>query len=161
MPLRKDSPTAEVFSAGTVAIQLRCSAVLREVWSLAAQTPVDGGSATGQASVEHVENTIDVCARGLSDLLATSGTDGERCRSGCLECASSLVRAFARTAPAAQGTRSAVALLRTVDARLISHENSVLSGEQTYELSLDALRGISATVETSRSAPNSGGSLRA
>ena len=42
--------------------------------------------------------------------------------------------------------------------RLTSHENSVLSGEQTYALDLDALRQIPATVGASPPEPVSDGS---
>jgi hypothetical protein len=99
-----------------------------------------------RALLEHVDDTIHVCAHGLAELLAAPSQDRERCRSGCLECATSILRAFARAAAATEDAQpSAARLLQTVDDRLASHENSVLSGEKTYALDLDALRELPAT----------------
>lgn len=82
MPVRQNHPATEFSTTGTVAIQLR-STVLREIWGLAAQTPVDADNAANdRPSVEQVENAIEVCAHGLSDLLATPGIEAERCRRG-------------------------------------------------------------------------------
>jgi len=99
-----------------------------------------------RAPLEQVDDTIHVCAHGLAELLAVPSQDRERCRSGCLECATSILRAFARAAAATEDAQpSAARLLQTVDDRLASHENSVLSGEKTYALDLDALRELPAT----------------
>ncbi len=146
------------WAAVTAAVALR-SAVLREVWELVADAPRPStGAAHTHAPLEHVEDTIDVCARGLAELLVAPSQDRERCRSGCLECAASVLRAFARAALLTEDSQpSAARLLRTVDDRLASHENSVLSGEQTYALDLDALRQIPATVGASPPEPASDG----
>ena len=86
-----------------------------------------------------------MCARGLVELLGAPVTDRERCRSGCLECASAVLRALARTQPIpADAQQPAARLLESVDQRLVSRENSVLSGEKTYALDLDVLEQIAA-----------------
>jgi len=130
----------------TLAVELR-SAVLKEVWDLVANSPsVAKSKAHERAPLEHVDDTIHVCTHGLAELLAAPSQDRERCRSGCLECATSILRAFARVAAATEDAQpSAARLLQTVDDRLASHEHSVLSGEQTYAVDLEALRQIPAT----------------
>ncbi len=107
-------------------------------------------AAHGQAPLEHVDDTLHVCARGLAELLTASSADGERCRRGCLGCATSVLRAFARAVPAIGEARpTAAQLARTVDDRLAAHERSVLSGEATYALDLDALGQISSAASAS------------
>lgn len=107
-------------------------------------------AAHGQAPLERVDDTLHVCARGLAELLAASSADGERCRRGCLGCATSVLRAFARAVPAVGEARpTAAQLARTVDDRLAAHERSVLSGEATYALDLDALGQISSAASAS------------
>lgn len=122
------------------------SSLLREAWRLVADSQAAPVVAADERVVlQRVADTLDVCARGLAGLLAESSPDRERCRRGALECAASVLRAFASAALADDSPASASRLLRTVDDRLVSHENSVLSGEKTYALDLDALSNIPAS----------------
>jgi hypothetical protein len=136
-------------STAVTAASLR-SSLLRETWGLVADSPAAPDIAADERAVlQRIDDTLDVCARGLAELLAASSPDRERCRRGALECAASVLRAFASTAPAEDSPVSALRLLQTVDDRLVSHENSVLSGEKTYALDLDALSKIPASAGAS------------
>ena len=134
----------------TAAVELR-SSVLREVWDLATGSlAAADGPAHERAPLEHVDDTLHVCARGLVELLAAPSSDRERCRRGCLQGATSVLRAFARATPVTEEARPPAArLARIVDDRLAAHERSVLSGEATYALDLDTLRQISAASSAS------------
>ena len=139
-------PVVCLVSTALIAASLR-SSLLREAWSLVADSQAAPVVATGeQAVLQRIDDTVEVCARGLTELLSASSPDRERSRRGCMECAASVLRAFPSTAPADDSPASASRLLRTVDDRLVSHENSVLSGEKTYALDLDALSEIPAGV---------------
>jgi hypothetical protein len=122
------------------------SSPLREAWGLVADSqtaPIV--AADERAALQRIDDTLDVCASGLQELLAASPADRKRCRRGALECAASVLRAFASIAPPNDSPAAAARLVRTVDERLVSHENSVLSGEQTYALDRDVLREILAS----------------
>jgi hypothetical protein len=127
-------------------VELR-SSLLQEAWDLAADSPLVANGATQErALLEHAYNTTNVSARRLATLLEWPAQDREERRRGCLECATSVLRAFARAARNSEHSQpSPVRLLQIVDNRLTAHENCVLSGEATYALDLDALRGIPAT----------------
>jgi hypothetical protein len=133
-------------------VELR-SVVLRELWEQVSESASKATpAARGPTSLQRVEDTIHVCARGLVELLGAPATDRERCRSGCLESATSVLRAFARTPPTpADSQQPAARLLLSVDRRLTSREHSVLSGEKTYALDLDVLEQIAATTAMSPS----------
>ncbi len=150
-----------VASAAVTAASLR-SLPLREAWGLAtASRAAPLAAADERAVLQRIDDTLEVCASGLAELLAASFQDRERCRRGALECAASVLRAFAGAEPAEDSPASASRLLRTVDERLVSHENSVLSGEQTYALEPDALSGIPASADACRCDPHGAGSLAA
>jgi len=150
-----------VTSAAVTAASLRTSP-LREAWDLAtASQAAPLAAADERAVLQRIDDTLEVCASGLAELLAASRQDRERCRRGALECAASVLRAFASAEPAENSPVSASRLLRTVDDRLVLHENSVLSGEQTYAVDLDALSGIPASADAYRSDPHGAGSFAA
>ncbi len=135
-------PVVCLVSATVTAASLH-SSPLQEAWGLVANSQTAQiVAADERATLQRIDDTLDVCASGLQELLAASPADSERCRRGALECAASVLRAFASIAPPDDSPVVAWQLLRTVDDRLVSHENSVLSGEQTYTLDLDVLREI-------------------
>ncbi|MFZ1155389.1 MAG: hypothetical protein WAN93_10840 [Solirubrobacteraceae bacterium] len=125
-------------------MQLR-SVVLQELSGLLSESSTQAVNTGEVASLRRVEDTVHVCARGLLEILGAPEDDRERCRSGCLECASTVLRAFAGAPPNPADTRQhAVRLLERVDQLLATRENSVLSGEKTYALDFDVLEQIAA-----------------
>ena len=139
------------------------SSVLQEIWGLVSESSSGTALAASEpASLQRVEDTLHVCARGLVELLGAPATDPERCRRGCLECASTVLRAFAGTPPAPDDAQQpAERLLLSVDQRFTSRENSVLSGEKTYALDLDVLEQIAATAGASSPPAEDGGGVPA
>lgn len=130
--------------APTDSVQLR-SVVLQELSGLLSESSTQAVNTGEVASLRRVEDTVHVCARGLLEILGAPEDDRERCRSGCLECASTVLRAFAGAPPNPADTRQhAVRLLERVDQLLATRENSVLSGEKTYALDFDVLEQIAA-----------------
>ncbi len=156
-PNRRLSPLAS-----TDSVQVR-SVVLQELWGLVLESSTEAPeNASEPATLRRVEDTVHVCARGLIELLGAPATDRERCRSGCLECASTVLRALARTPPIpAEAQQPATRLLENVDQRLASRENSVLSGEKTYALDLDVLEQIAAVAGAASPKADDGAEVRA
>jgi hypothetical protein len=84
-----------------VTVASLCSSPLREAWGLVADSQTGPVVAVGERTVhlQRIDDTLDVCASGLQELLAASFSDRERCRRGVLECAVSVLRAFASAEP--------------------------------------------------------------